>query len=319
MGYCSGGATMCSSFKIVGEASNEEVATIFPRDMFVGNAENSAVDSFVITLSVPPLGDVIVGVLTTIYFSCSEENLDEAIGGAQEITEGCFFGEGIFQNAYEQCEVCCVGEQVVNGCVNFTCTEPPIGEPGQWVGDSTCEAIVQGDPHLTGFNGEKMDIAHDNSFKNGQLLNLFCSEETSFFAELASTESDNVYITSVFGKYEGLAFSMNIFNEVRVSTDLTYVDDADRKHFISGNSQITVAADGASLSSDDGKVKIIVAARAQNGVDYLDVQLSSLAGRYPAGGMLGRTLNNKIADSDFNDYAEFVVSVDELATFSCQL
>merc|ERR1711933_344217 len=92
------------------------------------------------------------------------------------------------------------------------------------------------------------------------------------------------------------------------------------KTYYLGYAQVTLAANGRSISTENGLVKATVTIREEKSVEYLDLALSSLNGRYPAGGMLGRTLEKPLADATaFNDYRRFLQSREEMYNYRCHI
>jgi hypothetical protein len=166
------------------------------------------------------------------------------------------------------------------------------------------------DPHFSGFNGEQLDIKHDDAASN-KYFNIFCQENVAINALFSPNAEELLYMTEFNAKFGSFQFEMTLEKFV-ASGDFEIVENGKYK-FENGNA-VATASD---VIVKYGAFTFHFVSVTEGSETYLDVYVQGPRKGQVADGIVGRSLTRAHSSEEFSQYMQFIRS--EKSDFTCQL
>eukprot|EP00999_Lentomonas_sp_LEN2_P002802 NODE_669_length_1278_cov_380.108601_g630_i0.p1 GENE.NODE_669_length_1278_cov_380.108601_g630_i0~~NODE_669_length_1278_cov_380.108601_g630_i0.p1 ORF type:complete len:399 (+),score=157.94 NODE_669_length_1278_cov_380.108601_g630_i0:77-1198(+) len=163
------------------------------------------------------------------------------------------------------------------------------------------------DPHFYGFNGEKLDIEHDEASAD-RVFSVFCTENVEVNALFSSTVDGLLFMTKFWMRFQESRVTYS------VSEGLQVAGGAFEKDFVPALNRTRYAFDNGLVVEQDAKMtrfnfnslKVNVAGATLSNDEFLNVDIiSANYERYPAGGLVGRTMTRRVPAEEFAQYEQF--------------
>lgn len=164
------------------------------------------------------------------------------------------------------------------------------------------------DPHFFGFNGEKLDIEHDDTSAD-KAFSVFCTEDVEFNTLFSSTVDGLLYMTKFWIRVQDVKVVVEMNGQPLIISgeyEKSYHAEANRTRLAFENVAIEYS-DARTYVNFNG-LRFNFAQAELNRDQFLNFDIvSENFERFPAGGLVGRTMMNKLTEAEFADYKRFAL------------
>eukprot|EP00999_Lentomonas_sp_LEN2_P002892 NODE_756_length_1216_cov_172.393939_g716_i0.p1 GENE.NODE_756_length_1216_cov_172.393939_g716_i0~~NODE_756_length_1216_cov_172.393939_g716_i0.p1 ORF type:complete len:382 (-),score=110.21 NODE_756_length_1216_cov_172.393939_g716_i0:69-1157(-) len=199
---------------------------------------------------------------------------------------------------------------LATGIVRFGSIACDTGNHGIYCVEKIPSSSGTLDPHFFGFNGEKLDIEHDDASAD-RTFSVFCNEDMSVNALFSATTDGLLFMTKFWLRFEHIKVEYGLDARAPVVIEGEYEREysaAANRTVLNFDDKVRVEYTGAGAYVSYGAMKFNMEVSELANDEFLNINIiSSDYSRFPAGGIVGRTMERRVPKEEFEQYSQYLV------------